>query len=127
GRGEEADADTFLSWAGQQNDPDLSKDARMMVPVFFDQQRRRTKVWAFLGWGRSSVDVSYARQPGYRVKDRTGRDATGEVDLLFGNRVYGLAYPIIEEVYVDRILDRDEFRTHCDRYGSRKAILENLE
>jgi hypothetical protein len=28
---------------------------------------------------------------------------------------------------VDRILDRDEFRTHCDRYGSRKAILENLE
>jgi hypothetical protein len=31
------------------------------------------------------------------------------------------------EVYVNRLLDRDEFRRHCDAYQSREAILANLE
>jgi hypothetical protein len=30
------------------------------------------------------------------------------------------------EVYVTEILERDEFRSHCDRYEARRAILENL-
>jgi hypothetical protein len=127
GRGEDHDADVFLDWAGRGNDPDLAKDCRMMVPLFFDKDRGRTKVWIFLGWNRSAVSVHFARQPGYRVEDRTGRDATSEVDVRFETRNHDLARPVIEEVYVDRILDRDEFRAHCDRYGSRGSILENLE
>lgn len=30
-------------------DPDLGKDIRMMVPLFYDAQRQQTKVWAVLG------------------------------------------------------------------------------
>jgi hypothetical protein len=32
------------------SDRDVSRDARMMVPIFHDEQRKKTKVWAFLGW-----------------------------------------------------------------------------
>jgi hypothetical protein len=31
------------------------------------------------------------------------------------------------EVYVSRLLDRDEFRRHCDRHQTRNAILANLD
>jgi hypothetical protein len=34
---------------------------------------------------------------------------------------------VTAEVYVDRLLDRAEFRRHCDRYQTRSAILENLQ
>jgi hypothetical protein len=37
-----------------------------------------------------------------------------------------LVYPVTAEVYVDRILNRDEFRAHCDRYKTPSAILRNL-
>ena len=43
--------------------PDLGQDSRMMVPVFFDEQRRMTKVWAFLGWQRIGLTVSYEKPP----------------------------------------------------------------
>ena len=32
----------------------------------------------------------------------------------------------VAEVYVDRILDRDEFRALCDQHGTREAILAAL-
>jgi hypothetical protein len=38
-----------------------------------------------------------------------------------------VSVPVVEEVYVSRLLDRDEFRRHCDVYLSREAILSNLE
>ena len=38
-----------------------------------------------------------------------------------------LAYPVTAEVYVDKILNRDQFRWHCDRYRTQSAILKNLE
>src|SRR5436305_7111662 len=54
----------FATWRkALDRDPDLSRDARMMVPVFYDVQRGRTKVWAFLGWQRTPLDVRYDKPP----------------------------------------------------------------
>jgi hypothetical protein len=36
------------------------------------------------------------------------------------------AEPVLAEVYVGRLLDRGEFRGHCDRHKTRDAILANL-
>ena len=33
---------------------------------------------------------------------------------------------LMAEVFVTRLLGRDEFRRHCDRYRTRDAILANL-
>ena len=38
-----------------------------------------------------------------------------------------LATPVFAEVYVTKLLNRTEFRRHCDTYQSKAAILANLE
>jgi hypothetical protein len=47
--------------------------------------------------------------------------------VAFSGERYEFAIPVTAEVYVTRLLDRDEFRTHCDRHKSRDAILANLQ
>jgi hypothetical protein len=42
--------------------------------------------------------------------------------LLTGLLLQVLAVPVMAEDYVGQLLDRDEFRRHCDR----EAILANL-
>jgi hypothetical protein len=128
--GEEEHVERFLAWAADLGaDADLAQDSRMMVPVFFDQQRRLTKVWAVLGWSARPVEVAFARAPSVDIRGADGRAlAEGEGPIVeFYSSWRTLVYPVAAEVYVDRILDRDEFRRHCDAYKTRGAILANLE
>lgn len=37
-----------------------------------------------------------------------------------------LMFPVTAEIYVSTILDRAEFRKHCDTHRTRSAILANL-
>jgi hypothetical protein len=144
GKGPGADAERFANWAKNlEKDEDLGQDARMMVPVFYDLQRRKTKVWLLLGWTRKRLRIYFATPP--PVVDGAGSGAASAVAGLFGRRfgrqaqpeqdqpkvVFGEAYkdlacPVTAEVYVERILHRDEFRRHCDTYKTQFAILENL-
>lgn len=58
--GANADVRCFAAWRAKlQSDPDISSDLRMLVPVFRDERRKQTKVWAVLGgepwrWTRST-------------------------------------------------------------------------
>ena len=115
----------FTRWDLTQ-DPDLSTDVRMMVPVFYDEGRRRTKVWAVLGWSERDLLISFKQSPGIVVRNIAGRDITENYDIQFGTRSHTIAYAEFAEVYVDRILDRDEFRALCDEHGSREKILAAL-
>ena len=120
----------------------------MMVPVFFDVQRRKTKVWAFLGWRTVPVDVWYAMEPavlGVEQEQPPEPEATDRLTVLrrkfrrqpepqpagppaveFSGGRYEFAASVLAEVYVTRLLDRDEFRRHCDRDRTRDAILASL-
>jgi hypothetical protein len=97
-----------------------------MVPVFFDLQRKKTKVWAFLGWSQRPVNVSFARPPVATVLDRRGRLARAHPRISWGWLHARLAYPVMAELYVDRILNRAEFRQLCDECGSRSEIMRRL-
>ena len=110
------EATTFREWAIA---PAAAEDVRMMVPVFFDIERDRTKVWAILGWGTRDLHVSFATPPAAHV-------LRGRAKVVFGPTYKPIAYPVFVETYVERVLDRDEFRAHCDRYKTRSGILENL-
>jgi hypothetical protein len=125
-----ADADTarFAKWAAAvKTDPDLGRDVRMMVPVFFDRQRHKTKVWVLLGWVSRDLRVEFVRRPAAEVFDPAGNPvAEGQISLAFLDEFHRLVYPVTAEVYVTRILNRDEFRRHCDMYKTRSAILANL-
>jgi hypothetical protein len=147
--GEEA-ARTFAAWrANRAADPDVSRDARMMVPVFWDRQRRKTKVWAFLGWKAADASVDYQTEPRLLAAEpaegtdpelpgalrimstmrppRPPGSPTGPPNIKYLGERHKLAVPVLVEVYVEKLLDRDEFRRHCDRHKSQAAILANLQ
>jgi hypothetical protein len=123
-----ADEAAFHNWARDADkDADVSRDARMMVPVFYDINRKKTKVWAFLGWSSRPVIIGFARPPTHEVF-QNGRklDAKNSPEVIFNASYQSLAYPVTAEVYVDELLDRDEFRKLCDTYKTRAAILGQL-
>lgn len=126
----EASAKHFLRWvASLASDGDLARDSRMMVPVFFDLQRRKTKVWVMLGWTSTGAAYGYDQMPVATVTGPDGKPAAGEEapELIYHGTWRQLATPVFAEVYVTKLLDRDEFRRHCDTYATQSAILSNLE
>lgn len=123
----------FAGWAADR-DPDLGQDNRMMVPVFFDVERRRTKVWAFLGWRSRPLVASFAKPPKVEVLGSAekrgwfgfGAKPAAPEPVEFESARYSLAYPVTAEVYVSTRLNREEFRAHCDRYRTPDQILSHL-
>ena len=127
GEGAEADAARFERWAQNvAEDRDLKRDVRMMVPLFYDVERKKTKVWVFLGWSRQPLTVSFESQPDYKIFDSMGRRAEDAVDVDVAPLVRTLSYPVTAEIYVKKLMDRAQFRAHCDRYGSAEEMLEAL-
>ena len=98
----------------------------MMVPVSYDFERGKTLAWVILGWSETRLVTTFCKPPRTRVFNAAGKPADREVDIKYEERQYGLAVPEFAEVHVSRILDRDEFRAHCDRYQTRSKILEHL-
>jgi hypothetical protein len=122
----DADQQSFTSWAARiATDPDVGQDVRMMVPVFFDVERRKLKVWAFLGWTTDEVKVNFWREPRVSVFDRSEREVAlgDDLKVLFGYEAHEAARPVTAEIYVDTLLNRAEFRALCDRFKTRSAIL----
>lgn len=140
----------FIEWSKNRGaDPHLACDPRMMVPVYYDQQRRQIKVWAFLGWQSVPADVKYlanpsvssienSEPPASEPPDRLGilkqkfrkpseQPATAPPRVLFRGDSHRFAEPVVAEVLVSKLLDRDEFRRYCDRHKTKDAILANLQ
>jgi hypothetical protein len=112
-----------------RKDPDVSQDLRMMVPVFYDVQRRKIKVWAVLGVAARYLHIRYEKPP--KLKAVKGPDGNAMDPALvkmthpMGRQV--IVYPVMAELYVTRLLDRKEFRALCDEHKTRPAILAHLE
>jgi hypothetical protein len=125
----DAVASHFSEWRAKLGlDADVNRDVRMMVPVFYDELKQRTKVWALLGWRTTAVNVEYRVPPNVLAIDSqaVGQPSTDPPPVQFTGDRYEFAVPVMAEVYVSRLLNRDEFRRHCDRYKTREAILTNL-
>jgi hypothetical protein len=119
--------DRFADWVREhRSDPDLSLDLRAMVPVFYDSGRRKIKVWVFLGWSSRPINVSFARPPRATILDLGGKRVRRHPPIRWGTLHARLPYPVTDELYVDRILDRNEFRSLCDSCGTRSEIMKRL-
>ena len=110
------DAQRFREWAGTG---DVAPDIRMMVPVFFDIARQKVKVWMILGWDTRYLGISFDTEPLVDI-------VRGHRRIRFTSTGRQVAYPVFAEVYMSRLLDRGEFRAHCDRFETRQGILEGL-
>jgi hypothetical protein len=120
----------LLTWhQAASSDPDLGRDARMMVPVFLDPANKRIKAWCMLGWRAESAYASYEKHPGVSAVDADGNaaDLAKHFELHYYGQSLKLAQPVFAEVWVTKLLNRDEFRRHCDTYVSEEAIVANLE
>jgi len=106
------------------DDEDVGTDNRMMVPVFYDELREKTKVWVVLGYAVKPLSIWYSQKPKVTVTDAGGKKA--EADLEFESMRQSLIYPVSAEIYVNKILNRSEFRSLCDRYKTHSAILKAL-
>jgi hypothetical protein len=130
--GKDATTDRAIlnAWlASIRKDPDLGEEVRMMVPIFYDLGRRKTKVWMVLGIATKPLMVSYVTPP--LVKGISGpgrRDVkSSEVEVNFSCDFHQTAYFATAEAYVTRLLDRTEFREHCARHKTYRAIISTLQ
>ena len=122
-----ADKDSALRWVNSfGRDPDIGGDQRMMVPVFHNAMTGKTKVWVFLGYEAKPLRIWFAEPPGTRVTDTAGNPAD-DLNLDFREIWRPLIAPVSAEVSVTQLLDRDEFRTLCDRHKTRSEILKTLQ
>ncbi len=131
GSSKDANADRALlsAWLTSiRKDPDLGNDIRMMVPVFYDIGRRKTKAWTVLGIATRPLDVSYVTLP--TIEQIEGPDGKlikpTDVEVVFEGDSHRIAYIATAEVYVSRLLNRKEFRDHCDRHKTYRAIVSSL-
>ena len=67
-----------------------------------------------------------ARQPVTLVDTTTGADRTAEADVAWNAQHETVDEPVVEELWVKHLLDRDEFRALCDAKKTRAAIVEAL-
>jgi hypothetical protein len=129
-QGANANRTVLAAWLARLGkDPDLGKDIRMMVPVFYDVGRKKTKVWAVLGVAEKPIEVSYATEPTIvEIKGPDGKRVDQkDVDVQFVGEGHKIAYIATAEVFVTRLLNRAEFRRLCDQYKTSKAIVNSLQ
>jgi hypothetical protein len=89
-----------------------------MVPVSVDPRTSRTHVFAFLGWVRRPLGVWFSRPP--KVVESPAR-------VVFGGETHALDTPVVVEMWVDRLLDRDELRELCERHRTRGRIMRAIQ
>lgn len=122
----EADKKLAREWFRQiAEDPDVGADKRMMVPVFYDLKRQKTKVWVVLGYSVKPLSIWFKNEPRAEVLDAKGKKA--QAKLNFQGIQKSLVYPVSAEVYVKAIMNRGEFRALCDKYKTPSAILNALK
>jgi hypothetical protein len=104
----------FDTWAGRvERDPDLEVDQRMMVPVYFDKERQLTKAWLFLGYAQKPIVASFHQPPDViSARNNLGDQFTEKIG--FDESIHESAYPVMREVHVKRLLNREEFQLLCN-------------
>ena len=121
---------TFRTWVKMKNyDPDLNADARMMVPIFYDSDKNKIKVWIFLGWLKTRIIGSFDKSPSVVSVTPVSQEAkkSKETPLVeFSETGWSDSMPVTTEICVDRVLDRNEFRRLCNENKTIGQILKAL-
>lgn len=119
----------FVSWWKQAgSDPDLKQDVRIMVPLYHDEDFRKTKVLVVLGYRINNLDIDFAVRP--RVAGVVGPEGRtldrSDYKVHVRSRSVSLVRLLTREIYVKEILDRETFRKVCDKHKTVGEILKNL-
>lgn len=126
GRNSQADMDFAFRWIFSfHQDPDIRTDGRMMVPLFYDIGRGKTKVWVFLGYRLEKLGIHFASRLKAEIATLSGDPI--DANLEYHGIQRPLIVPVSAEIYVNRIFNREEFQKMCNRYRNQSKILHVLE
>ncbi len=127
--GVEQDIEGFVRWnRDRASDPDVARDVRAMVPVFYDALHTRTLVWMFLGWHEHRVILDFSSRPAVTVRGPDGQPADpAGYEVRFRPQVVSVLRPVVATAYVSKVLDREAFQRLCDTHRTTEAILANLK
>jgi hypothetical protein len=109
------------------DDPDLAVDTRVMVPIFIDVPRQKTRVWVTLGVRLTKLEARYARPP--QLKPANGSLDWKEVEP---GKLEGANYLIAVDEFAEvelnglKVLSREELRKICDEQQTKEKIVEAL-
>jgi hypothetical protein len=116
-------AEAWLS--GWSSDPDLLVDARVSVPIYAGGDY--TRMWGTFGIRLCHLYVSYATPPRFRYSESQDWLLVDSTECDTAKYLI----PIIEfaefELEGSHTLTRQEFRSICDRYATKEAIIKALE
>ncbi len=109
------------------DDPDLTADTRVAVPIYVDVTRKMTRVWLTLGVRLTKLDTKYVLPPS--IKQAKGE---GDWKPVAYHKLDSANYliPIDEFAEVElkgrRVLNREELQAICDKEKTKEAILNFL-
>lgn len=106
-------------------DPEILTDSRMMVPLYYDLTRQRTRVSVVCGYVNRDVTVNFARTPEVRVMDAKGQDT--DVPVTWQKSSYKTVYPIQFECDVVELLERESLQAIADQHPSPSELRVALE
>lgn len=120
----QAAADWLSHW---RQDPDLSADTRIIVPVAQDIERQAVRYWATLGVHAARLNAHYARAPQWRTPPAKDKASQWESAETSGGNWIILVDDFAEiESRRPRAPTRDEFRAIVDRETTREKVVVAL-
>lgn len=138
--------EVFKTWAKECHlDNDFKNDTRMMIPISYDPEKKRTKVVCFYGWRTEDIEVHFSKPPEIEIYDKEGKkmprknmwlrptyvgnegQTSDEISYSFYKKQLQAAYPVFDEFYVDKLLPEAEFQKLCDQIGEPIKLRETLK
>lgn len=119
---------TALSWLENlDTNPDLACDTRVAVPLFVSPVANTVRLWITLGVRLTKLDASYLWPP--KIRPLKTNQPWEEVDSasLAPSHMFIPVEEFIEiEIDADKIPNRAELRTLCDKYQTKEEIAAAL-
>ena len=119
-----------LEWLEDfKNDPDLSRDTRIVVPVAIDPLQETTHLWGTAGVRLARLDVQF--EAGYvpSVRVAGSEEEWKEFEGDIGKTTYYIPIDEFISVEIPRLdcPTREEFRKLCDEAQSKEKLIELLQ
>ena len=112
--------------ADPQADPDLAADTRVAIPIGFNPDTGKVRLWATIGVSLTPLQASYAQPPQIRPVEGGDWQVVESDDLHSTHE--SIAVDEFAEVELDngRVFTRAELRAICDKHQTRDAIRRAL-
>jgi hypothetical protein len=118
---------TFRRWQQRgADDPDLSTDMRVAVPVYYDAERKTVRVCVTLGVETRNLRFDFVKRPTVQVRGAS-ESGFSFSEPYFTDSEELILSPITVECDVRVPPSREELRKLCDEHRDASAIKRALE